>query len=65
MKSCRGKAYLVRFADDFVGCFEDEEDARRFLPELAERLAAFDLEVEPLKTAVLRFGSEAERECHR
>jgi group II intron reverse transcriptase/maturase len=32
-KSCRGKAYLVRFADDFLACFEDEEDARRFLPE--------------------------------
>jgi group II intron reverse transcriptase/maturase len=64
-KSCRGKAYLVRFADDFIACFEDEEDARRFLPELTERLAAFDLEVEPRKTSVLRFGSDAERECWR
>ena len=64
-KSCRGKAYLVRYADDFIACFEDEEDARRFLPELAERLAAFDLEVEPRKTSVWRFGSEAERECRR
>jgi len=64
-KSCRGRVYLVRFADDFLACFEDEEDARRFLPELGERLAAFDLEVEPRKTSVLRFGSEAERECRR
>ena len=64
-KSCRGKAYLVRFADDFIAYFEDEEDARRFLPELTERLAAFDLEVEPRKTSVLRFGSDAERECWR
>jgi RNA-directed DNA polymerase len=64
-KSCRGKAYLVRFADDFLACFEDEEDSRRFQPELTERLAAFDLEVEPRKTSVLRFGSEAERECRR
>ena len=63
--SCRGKAYLVRFADDFIVCFQYEEDARRFLMELAERLAAFDLEVEPGKTVVLRFGSNAERDCHK
>jgi len=65
VRSCRGKAYLVRYADDFIACFEYEEDARRFLVELAERLAAFDLEVESGKTRVVRFGSRAERECHR
>jgi RNA-directed DNA polymerase len=64
-KSCQGKAHLVRFADDFVACFECEEDARRFLSELAERLTAFGLEVEPNKTAVLRFGAKAARQCHR
>jgi hypothetical protein len=25
-KSCRGKACLVRYADDFVACFHREED---------------------------------------
>ncbi len=64
-KSCRGKAYLVRYADDFIACFEDEEDARRFVQELEKRLAAFDLEVEPSKTRVLRFGSRAGQDCHR
>jgi RNA-directed DNA polymerase len=63
--SCQGKAHLVRFADDFVACFECEEDTRRFLSELAERLTAFGLEVEPNKTAVLRFGAKAARQCHR
>lgn len=58
-KSCRGKAFLVRYADDFVACFQEEEDARRFLSEVKERLAAFDLEVEPTKTAIHRFGSAA------
>jgi len=58
-KSCRGKAFLVRFADDYVACFQYEEDARRFRLEMAERLAEFDLEVEEAKTAVLRFGSRA------
>jgi len=64
-RSCRGEAHLVRFADDFVACFEDEADARRFIEALKERLAAFDLEVEPTKTAVLRFGNQAERDSHR
>ena len=63
-KSCRGKAFLVRYCDDFVVCFQHEEEAQRFRRDLAERLAAFDLEVEPSKTAVLRFGRHATRECH-
>jgi len=64
-KACRGKAYLVRYCDDFIACFQHEDEARRFRAELAERLAAFDLEVEPSKTAVLRFGTQAERDSHR
>ncbi len=42
-RSCRGKAYLVRYADDFIACFQYEEDARRFVQELEKRLTAFDL----------------------
>lgn len=64
-KSCRGKAFLVRYCDDFIACFQHEDEAHRFRRELAERLAAFDLEVEPSKTGVLRFGTLAPRECHR
>ena len=64
-RTCRGKAYLVRYADDFIACFQNEEDARRFRSELTKRLAEFDLEVEPSKTAVLRFGSGAQRNCDR
>ena len=63
--SCRGRAYLVRYADDFVACFERQADARRYREELTERLSAFDLEVEPSKTAVLRFASAAPRDCHQ
>ena len=64
-RSCRGKAHLVRFADDFLACFQYQADAERFLAALEERLAAFDLEVEPTKTAMLRFGSNAARSCRR
>ena len=64
-KACRGKAHLVRFADDYVACFQYEEDARGFLTAMRERLEEFDLEVEPSKTALLRFGSTASRHRHR
>ena len=35
------------------------------MQELEKRLAAFDLEVEPSKTRVLRFGSRARQDCDR
>lgn len=57
--SCSGKACLIRYADDYVACFEQEADARRFQREMEQRLAQFDLQVEPSKTAVLPFGSHA------
>lgn len=62
-RSCRGRAKLIRYADDFVACFTHEEDAKRFSAALIERLAEFALEVEPSKTALLRFGSYAKRQC--
>lgn len=64
-KSCKGAAHLVRYADDFVACFQNEADARRFLEELKERLAQFDLEMEPSKTAILCFGDMAPAFCKR
>lgn len=64
-RRCAGKAALVRYADDFVACFERQEDARTFHEALIERLADFGLEVEPSKTAILRFGSAAPEHCHQ
>jgi len=61
--ACRGKAYLVRYCDDFVAYFQHEDAAHRFREALTERLADFDLEVEPSKTAILRFGTGAARSC--
>ena len=57
--TCRGRAYLVRYADDFVACFTHEADARRFQGELVERLAKFALAIEPSKTKLLCFGGRA------
>lgn len=62
-KTCHGTAQLVRYADDFVACFQWESDAKRFLQELKIRLAQFDLEAEPSKTAIHRFGHLAQARC--
>jgi RNA-directed DNA polymerase len=55
-KSCTGYARLIRYADDFVVCFQFKADAERFRVELGQRLGKFNLEVEPTKTKVLEFG---------
>ena len=41
--SARGEVYVARYADDFVVCFRYQEDARRFLDQLKERLQRFHL----------------------
>ena len=56
-----GEVITVRFADDFIVGFEYEEDARRFLAELRERLAKFGLELHPDKTRLIEFGRHAAR----
>ncbi len=58
-KQCTGFARLVRYADDFVVCFQRETDAATFRRELGIRLGKFGLEVEPTKTRVLKFGRYA------
>jgi group II intron reverse transcriptase/maturase len=58
-RSCSGVARLIRYCDDFVVCFEKQEEAERFRKELIEPLVQFSLEVEPTKTKVLEFGPHA------
>lgn len=65
VRTCKGGAYMVRYADDYVACFTSEADARRFMDEMAERLAEFGLEVEPSKTCLLRFGNRAATDCRK
>ena len=56
----KGEAYLTRYADDFVACFQYKEDAEKFYRSLGTRLAKFGLEVAPEKTRILEFGRFAE-----
>jgi group II intron reverse transcriptase/maturase len=55
----RGEVYAVRYADDFVMCFEHEQDALSMRTALAERLGKHGLELHPDKTRVLEFGRRA------
>ena len=52
----RGRCRLIRYADDFVACFEYRHEADAFEKGLKERLAKFGLEVAADKTKTLRFG---------
>jgi len=51
----RGRATLIRYADDFVIGFEHEEDARRVMAVLGKRLGRFGLTLHPDKTRLLPF----------
>lgn len=64
-KNCTGYARLIRYADDFVVCFQHKTDAVRFRDELGKRLGKFGLEVEPTKTKVMEFGRFAVQNAKR
>jgi len=52
----KGRAFLVRYADDFVMGFACEEDARRVLAVLPQRLGKYGLTIHPAKTRLVPFG---------
>ena len=52
----RGEAFLIRYADDFVICFEHEDDARRVQEVLPKRFAQYGLSLHPDKTRLLPFA---------
>lgn len=60
VKTCTGTARIIRYADDYVACFEQETDAKRFRTEMEERLNQFGLEIAPEKTKILEFGRWAQ-----
>lgn len=55
-RECKGDAYLIRYCDDFVCCFQHKGEAEKFYNDLIERFAKFGLEVAPDKTKTLEFG---------
>jgi len=64
-RHCQGEAYLFRYADDFLACFQNQEDAEHFRVCLDDRLEAFCLEVAEEKTRHLCFGGFAREKAYR
>ena len=51
----KGKAFLIRYADDFVIGTAREDDARRIMEVLPKRMSKYGLTVHPEKTRLVRF----------
>ena len=51
----QGRAYLIRYADDFVIGFAREDDARRVMDVLPKRFDKYGLTIHPDKTRLIAF----------
>jgi group II intron reverse transcriptase/maturase len=61
----RGRAFLVRFADDFVMGFERKDDAERVYHVLPRRFERYGLKINSEKTRVVRFRRGQTRAGHQ
>lgn len=55
-KYSKGSAYMVRYADDSIFCFQYEEDALKFYQALIRRLKDFGLEIPQEKTKIIKLN---------
>jgi retron-type reverse transcriptase len=55
----KGKAFVVRYVDDAVICFQNQEDAQRVLEVLAKRFSKYGMSLHPQKTRLVEFGRAA------
>lgn len=60
-----GRAYLIRYADDFVIGFTDQRDAHRVKDVLPKRFARYGLKLHPEKTRLVRFEKPDDRDGSR
>jgi len=51
----KAECFLVRYADDFIMGFHDEQDARRVMSVIAKRFEKYGLSIHPQKTRLVRF----------
>jgi RNA-directed DNA polymerase len=64
-KNCRGQAFLIRYADDYVCAFQYEDEARRFYNSMGKRLGKFGLELAEEKAKVIYFCRFRKEESER
>ena len=58
-KQLKGYAKLIRYADDFVVCFENHDEGKAFEGTLKQRLGKFGLKIAESKARVIEFGRYA------
>jgi RNA-directed DNA polymerase len=56
----RGEIYLIRYADDFIIGFENEDDARRVSEVLPKRMNKYGLTIHPEKSKLIKFTPSEE-----
>ena len=61
----RGRAFMIRFADDVVMGFEYQEDAQRVLQVLPKRFGRYGLTIHPEKTRLVAFGRPNAQEANK
>jgi len=59
-RNSRGYTRLIRYADDYVACFQFAGEAKQFMHDMEARLNQFHLEVAPEKTKLFEFGKFAQ-----
>lgn len=55
-----GRAYIIRYADDYVSAFQNKEDAEYFYKVLKQRLGKYGLELSEEKTRIIEFNQETQ-----
>jgi group II intron reverse transcriptase/maturase len=55
-RQCKGFAQLIRYADDFIVCFQSGSEAKTFGEELKQRLGKFALRIAEGKARIIEFG---------
>lgn len=64
-RESRGYVEMVRYADDFIICVQNQAEAEQILKGLEMRLAKFSLELAPDKTKIIEFGRNTRKDGKR
>jgi hypothetical protein len=58
-RETRGYTQMTRYADDFIVCFQNKDEAEAFGDKLKERLAKFGLRISEAKSRTIAYGRKA------
>ena len=61
----KGYSGLIVYADDFVVCFENRQEAEKFYEHLKRRMEHFGMTLEENKSRLIEFGRYAQERCEK